>query len=42
MSFPFDMLIIALVIGILTRIAHQRIGTREVGALSTLREGVEQ
>jgi hydrogenase-4 component E len=42
MSFPFDMLIIALVIGILTRIAHQRIGTTEVGALSTLREGVEQ
>jgi hydrogenase-4 component E len=42
MSFPFDMLIIALVIGILTRIAHQRIGTTEVGAFSTLREGVEQ
>jgi hydrogenase-4 component E len=42
MSFPFDMLIIALVIGILTRIAHERIGTTKVGALSTLREGIEQ
>jgi hydrogenase-4 component E len=42
MAFPFDMLIIALVIGILTRIAHERIGTTEVGALNALREGVEQ
>jgi hydrogenase-4 membrane subunit HyfE len=39
MAFPFDMLIIALVIGILTRITHERIGTTEVGALATLREG---
>jgi hydrogenase-4 component E len=42
MSFPFDMLIIALVIGILTRLAHERIGTTEVGMLSMLREGVDQ
>lgn len=39
MAFPFDMLIIALVIGILTRITHERVGTTEVGALTTLREG---
>jgi hydrogenase-4 component E len=39
MAFPFDMLIIALVIGILTRITHERVGTTEVGALSSLREG---
>jgi hydrogenase-4 component E len=39
MAFPFDMLIIALVIGILTRITHERIGSTEVGVLSSLREG---
>jgi hydrogenase-4 component E len=39
MAFPFDMLIIALVIGILTRITHERVGTTEIGALHTLREG---
>ena len=39
MAFPFDMLIIALVIGILTRITHERVGTTEVGALRSLREG---
>jgi len=39
MAFPFDMLIIALVIGILTRITHERVGTTEVGAFTTLREG---
>jgi hydrogenase-4 component E len=39
MAFPFDMLIVALVIGILTRITHERVGTTEVGALRTLREG---
>jgi len=38
MAFPFDMLIIALVIGILTRITHERVGTTEVGALKSLRE----
>ena len=39
MAFPFDMLIIALVSGILTRITHERVGTTEVGALRSLREG---
>jgi hydrogenase-4 membrane subunit HyfE len=39
MAFPFDMLIIALVIGILTRITQERVGTTEVGALRSLREG---
>jgi hydrogenase-4 membrane subunit HyfE len=39
MAFPFDMLIIALVIGILTRMTHERVGTTEVSALRTLREG---
>jgi hydrogenase-4 component E len=39
MVFPFDMLIIALVIGILTRITQERVGTTEVGALRSLREG---
>ena len=38
MAFPFDMLIIALVIGILTRITQERVGTTEVGALKSLRE----
>jgi hydrogenase-4 component E len=38
MAFPFDMLIIALVIGILTRITQERVGTTEVGALQSLRE----
>lgn len=38
MAFPFDMLIVALVIGILTRITHERVGTTEVGALRSLRE----
>ena len=38
MAFPFDMLIIALVIGILTRITHERVGTTEVGSLRALRE----
>jgi hydrogenase-4 component E len=42
MAFPFDMLIIALVIGILTRITHERVGTTEVGALTTLREGASK
>ncbi len=39
MVFPFDMLIIALVIGILTRMTHERVGTTEVGGFRTLREG---
>jgi hydrogenase-4 component E len=39
MAFPFDMLIIAVVIGILTRITHERVGTTEVGAFTTLKEG---
>jgi hydrogenase-4 component E len=39
MAFPFDMLIIALVIGILTRITHERLGTTGVGAFTSLREG---
>ncbi|MGH7779198.1 MAG: hypothetical protein ACREQR_05155 [Candidatus Binataceae bacterium] len=38
MAFPFDMLIIALVIGILTRITQERIGTTEIGSLTSLRE----
>ena len=38
MAFPFDMLIIALVIGILTRITQERVGSTEVGALQSLRE----
>lgn len=38
MAFPFDMLIVALVIGILTRITRERVGTTEVGALRSLRE----
>jgi hydrogenase-4 component E len=42
MAFPFDMLIIALVIGILTRITHERVGTTEVGAFTTLREGTSK
>lgn len=40
MAFPFDMLIVALVIGILTRITQERVGTTEVGALRSLREEV--
>ena len=39
MAFPFDMLIIALVIGILTRITQERVGTTEVGGFTSLREG---
>jgi hydrogenase-4 component E len=39
MAFPFDMLIIALVIGVLTRITQERVGTTEIGALQSLREG---
>lgn len=42
MAFPFDMLIIALVIGILTRITQERVGTTEVGALRSLSEGEAQ
>jgi hydrogenase-4 component E len=38
-AFPFDMLIIALVIGILTRITQERIGTTEVGGFTSLKEG---
>ncbi len=40
MVFPFDMLIIALVIGILTRMTQERVGTTEVGGFRTLREGI--
>jgi hydrogenase-4 component E len=40
MVFPFDMLIIALVIGILTRITNERVGTTKVGGFVGLREGV--
>ena len=39
MAFPFDMLIIALVIGILTRITQERVGTTEVGGFTSLKEG---
>ena len=39
MVFPFDMLIIALVIGILTRMTQERVGTTEVGGFTRLREG---
>jgi len=39
MAFPFDILIIALVIGILTRMTHERVGTTQVGSFATLREG---
>lgn len=39
MVFPFDMLIIALVIGILTRMTHERYGATEVGGFTSLREG---
>lgn len=39
MAFPFDMLIIALVIGVLTRITHERVGSTRVGAMQSLREG---
>ncbi|HTT77027.1 MAG TPA: hypothetical protein VMF50_13745 [Candidatus Binataceae bacterium] len=42
MAFPFDMLIIALVIGVLTRITHERVGTTEVGAMQSLREGTSK
>jgi hydrogenase-4 membrane subunit HyfE len=42
MAFPFDMLIIALVIGVLTRITDERVGTTEVGALRSLHEGEAQ
>jgi hydrogenase-4 component E len=42
MAFPFDMLIIALVIGILTRITQERVGTTEVGAFATLKEGASK
>jgi hydrogenase-4 component E len=41
MAFPFDMLIIALVIGILTRMTQERIGTTEVGGLASLKESVD-
>lgn len=39
MVFPFDMLIIALVIGILTRMTQERVGTTEIGGFTSLREG---
>lgn len=39
MAFPFDMLIIALVIGILTRMTQERYGATEVGGFTSLREG---
>ena len=39
MVFPFDMLIIALVIGILTQMTQERVGTTEVGGFRSLREG---
>jgi hydrogenase-4 component E len=42
MAFPFDMLIIALVIGILTQITHERVGTTEVGAFTSLKEGASK
>jgi hydrogenase-4 component E len=42
MAFPFDMLIIALVIGILTRITQERVGTTEVGAFAALKEGASK
>ncbi|HTP24237.1 MAG TPA: hypothetical protein VMK12_01085 [Anaeromyxobacteraceae bacterium] len=38
-SIAFDVLMMVFVVGILTRAVHERIGTTEVGGLSSLREG---
>jgi hydrogenase-4 component E len=39
-AIAFDVLILVLVVNVLTRAVHERIGTTEVGALRTLTEGV--
>ncbi|GEM_PF-1635148 len=42
MAFAFDMVVIAVVIGILTRITHERVGSTEIGAMRALKEvGIE-
>jgi len=38
LTAAFDVLIIAIVMGILTRKIHERVGTTEVGRLTSLRE----
>jgi hydrogenase-4 component E len=42
LAAAFDVLIIALVMGILTRTIHENIGTTKVGALTTLKEEPNQ
>ncbi|MER3446361.1 MAG: hypothetical protein C4291_05700 [Candidatus Dadabacteria bacterium] len=42
LAAAFDVLIITLVMGILTRTIHENIGTTEVGALTTLKEEPNQ
>jgi hydrogenase-4 membrane subunit HyfE len=37
-AIAFDVLILVFMVGVLTRAVHERIGTTEVGALTTLRE----
>ncbi|HVB39168.1 MAG TPA: hypothetical protein VND92_11540 [Vicinamibacterales bacterium] len=37
-AIAFDVMILVFVVGILTRLVHERIGTTEVGALTALRE----
>ena len=38
LAFAFDALMLAFVMAVLTRVIHERIGTTEAGALSTLKE----
>jgi hydrogenase-4 component E len=42
LAASFDMLIIALVMGLLTKKIHERVGTTSVGELAALKEGSEQ
>jgi hydrogenase-4 membrane subunit HyfE len=37
-AIAFDVLILVFVVGVLTRAVHERVGTTEVGALTTLKE----
>ena len=38
-AIAFDVLILVFAVGVLTRTVHRRLGTTEVGALTTLKEG---
>ena len=39
LAVAFDVLMLALIVGLLTRTIHEHIGTTEVGSLATLKEG---